>query len=904
MVRSIAKRVQLCTSSEERLSFGRLHQRGPGIYWDWKQLRLLLLTLCLALAAVSAPCQQPASVSGTAKDIAGMVMPGTQITLTNDKTAEIKSGTTDAAGDYTFTGLAPGSYTIEASASGFATIRKNIVLAPGQTLSADLVLNVNADVQSVSVSGASDPYSVLPTESADAVFGLPQSVDQVPRSVSNVDASLMNLYSAKTVDDLVAVVPGSYTAAYFGIAGSVFLRGDIADNYFRGFRRVENRGNYQTPISAASRIEIVEGPPSPIYGPGRIGGFMNFYPKTVLSEGAKWLDKGQGALVLRYGQYEDKIGSLEYGLPFKVAGHRSGVYAFFEDKDSRSFYKDVYDRYSLGQIAFDMEVSPKWKLSYGFQGFGDGAIQALGWNRVTQDLIDHGTYLTGHAAINLSSNGFNIGPNDIPAGELNVFAYEQNFGPDFLQTPNAAFFALDPASIGSVHLPANRILVDKESDFLNATTYTAYFDAIGELKPGVTVKNQTFFDRLESLKYSSYGFGAKYTPWVVENKSTISFSWRPNSVVKLNAFAGYDFTRLAVFAGEERNDYQVVNRRDISAGPTPNDRFQGPFNSNPAIAFQYLQQGSYTDNGLFWLSDINFKDRLNVTLGARFDRYSPTFSGRDSGYGPLTNVSATNNAPILNGSASYRLPFHLTPYFTAATSRFLDLGQGNELDYSEIPGGTYIQPSSLYEGGVKTNFNEKFYGSFAYFRQKRRAFDNQALTLDFFRNKGAEMELRSFLFRRFTFTGAFTWQEPQILNSPFLLSIPPNILNLTPQQAYGGKFVGDASIFTHKGTYPVAGQPHWVASPFGTINVTKSTGFLLGTTWVSSVTSGYVSGVVLPSYALTRSSVFYRRERWELTVGVNNIFNARYFQSQYLFEDSLVKPGEQRTVSGTWRYTF
>jgi iron complex outermembrane receptor protein len=904
MVRSIAKRARLYISSGERHSFGRLHQPRAGSSGAWKELRLLLLVLWLPLAAISALGQQSASVSGATKDATGLGIPGAKITLTNDKTAEIKSAISDASADYTFTGLAAGSYTIEASASGFASTQKAIVVAPGQALTADLALNVSSDIQSVSVSGASDPYSVLPTESTDAVFGLPQSVDQVPRTVSNVDSSLMNLYSAKSVDDLVAVIPGSYTAAYFGIAGSVFLRGDIADNYFRGFRRVENRGNYQTPISAASRIEIVEGPPSPIYGPGRIGGFMNFYPKTVLSEGAKWLDKGQGALVLRYGQYEDKIGSLEYGLPFKVSGHRAGVYAFFEDKDSRSFYKDVYDRYSLGQIAFDMEVSPKWKLAYGFQGFGDGAIQALGWNRVTQDLIDHGTYLTGHAAINLSSNNFNIGPNDVPAGLLNVFAYEQNFGPDFLTTPNAPYFALDPASIGTVHLASNRILVDKESDFLNATTYTAYFDVVGELKPGVTFKNQTFFDRLESKKYSSYGFGAKYTPWVMENKSTLSFSWRPNSVVKLNAFAGYDFTRLSVFAGEERNDYQVVNRRDISAGPTPNDRFQGPFDSTPAIAFQYLQQGSYTDNGLFWLSDINFRDRLNITLGARFDRYSPNFSGRDSGYGPLTHASATNNAPILNGSASYRLPFHLTPYFTAATSRFLDLGQGNEIDYSEIPGGTYIQPSSLYEGGVKTNFNEKFYGSFAYFRQKRSAFDNQALTLDFFKNKGAEMELRAFLLRRFTFTGAFTWQEPQILNSPFLLSIPPNLLNLTPQQAYGGKFVGDASIFPHATSYAVAGQPHWVASPFGTMNVTKSTGFLLGTTWVSSVTSGYVSGVVLPSYALTRTSVFYRRERYEITVGVSNIFNARYFQSQYLFEDSLVKPGELRTVSGTWRYTF
>ena len=90
-----------------------------------------------------------------------------------------------------------------------------------------------------------------------------------------------------------------------------------------------------------------------------MGGFMNFYPKTVRSEGAKWLEKGQGSIVARYGQFDDKAGSGEYGLPFKIGSHRSGVYAFFEDKNSHSFYKGVFDRYKIGQIAFDTELSPK-----------------------------------------------------------------------------------------------------------------------------------------------------------------------------------------------------------------------------------------------------------------------------------------------------------------------------------------------------------------------------------------------------------------------------------------------------------------------------------------------------------------------------------------------------------------
>jgi iron complex outermembrane receptor protein len=883
---------------------GQFSNHSYSLLSVWKQLRLVSLTALLLLAATVGLCQGSASLSGAAKDPSGSAIPGATVTLTNDKTAEVKTTTADAAGSYSFTGLQAGSYTIQVAAPGFAHLQEAVSLTAGQSLGLDLALTVAGEVQSVSVSGETDPYNVVPSQPTNAVFGFPMKLQDIPRTVSDVDFETLNLYQARTVDDLVTVVPGSFTGAYFGIPGSVFLRGDIADNYFRGFRRVENRGNYQTPILAADHIEIVEGPPSPIYGPGRIGGFMNFYPKSVRSETAQWLSKGQGAIDVRYGQYSDRDGSVEYGLPFKIAGRRSGAYAYFEDKDSGSFYKGVWDKYKVGQIAFDTQLSPKWRLAYGFQGYNDNGIQALGWNRVTQDLIDNQMYLAGSPAVDLSSNGINIGPQDIYPGELNTFAFQQDMGAVFPYYSNSSDYALDPSTVKMVKLPLDQILVDDEDDFLHATTYTAYFDIVGEIKPGLTFKNQSFFDKLNSQKFSSYGFGADYRPWTGENKTTLSFTWQPNPIVKMNAFAGFDFTRVQVSAGEERDDYQVVDRRDLSIGATPNDRMEGPWDSDPRIPFQYTNIGVYTDYGLFWLSDIDFWSRLNFTIGARLDRYSPDFWGRDSGYGALTHEKAKNVAPLLNGSVSYRLPFHLIPYFTAATSRFLDLGQGNEIDYSEIPGGTYIQPSSLYEAGVKTDIDQKMYASLSFYRQKRSAWDSQVESLDYFKSKGAELELRAFLLRRLTLTGAFTWQEPQELNAPFLLDIPPTLLGLTPEQAYGGKFEGVANIFPHTGAYAVAGQPHWVASPFGTLNVTKNVGFLLGTTWVSAVEAGYVSGVILPSYALWRGSVFYRKEKYQVNFDVNNMFDAKYFQSQYLFEDSLVKPGVLRSVGGSIRYTF
>jgi iron complex outermembrane receptor protein len=69
------------------------------------------------------------------------------------------------------------------------------------------------------------------------------------------------------------------------VPGALNIRGTLAENYFRGFKRVENRGTYSTPIGGAAQIEIVRGPPTPIYGAGKVGGMLNFIPKSARDEG-------------------------------------------------------------------------------------------------------------------------------------------------------------------------------------------------------------------------------------------------------------------------------------------------------------------------------------------------------------------------------------------------------------------------------------------------------------------------------------------------------------------------------------------------------------------------------------------------------------------------------------------
>lgn len=862
-----------------------------------------IAVITILLFSVAGFAQTTGSVSGVVKDPTGAIVGAAIVKLTDTKGSPERKVVTSGSGDFQFKDLPGGTYTVEVTAPGFEVLSRQVSVTD-QPVALDLALQLAHESGQVAVEGRIDPFNVLPSNPTQSMFGFDQKIEEIPRSISTVDAETLMRYDVKTVNDIVAVAPGTFTGSYFGIPGSVFIRGDIGDNFFRGFRRVENRGNYQTPVAATDHIEIVKGPPSPAYGGGRIGGYLNFIPKTARSESAKWLEKVTGKLQLTYGSYDEKRLGAEVGAPFMLGTHRNGVYAYYQAEDSHSFYKGVGGRHQLGQIAFDTELSKKWRLEYGFQGFHNEGTQNIGWNRVTQDLVDNHTYLAGSPLVNLSHNGYNIGYGDIPPGTLTSFAFQQNMAGPFLSNPAvASLYALDPKTIHTVQLPLDRIMVDA-GDFTRSSTYTGYFDIVYDFNANLHFKNQSFFDTMNHNKYSSYGFGAGYRPWTVENKSTFNFDFKPTPWMLVRNLAGFGYRRVQVSAGEERNDFQTVDRRDLSVGASANDRFAGPYNSAGKITWQYFQTGNYGDTGLFWMSDILLWNKLGVVAGVRFDRYTPDMTGRDFGE-PNTRATAAENAVTYNASVSYALPFHLRPYFTVATSRFLDLGQGGELDYSQVQNGTFIQTSNLYEGGVKASgLNEKLYASVSIFRQKRAAYNNQTKAPDYYRTKGVEVETRAFLAKRVSITGAMTWQNPEQLNVPFLLGIPPNLLGLTPQQAYAGRFIGDAGIFGMKAPFPVGGQPHFFVSPFATVNITKNIGVTGGVSWVGSVKTGYVSNVKLPSYEVTRASIFYQRKNQMINLAANNLFDNVNFQSQFLFWDVFIKPGALRTLSLTYTYSF
>ena len=224
----------------------------------------------------------------------------------------------------------------------------------------------------------------MPPESNSA-FGFDKSLVETPRSVTEVSSDLIEAYGLRSVDDLVRMTPGAFTSSFFGIQGAMDIRGESADNYFRGFRRIANPGAFKTNIRGAKQLEVMRGPVSPLYGTGSVGGQLNYSPKSAKSDATKYIESVTGKIDLTLGSYSQKVLAGEVGTPFTLGGKSGGIYVFTEVEDSGSFYHGYEPQDEMLQVAVDIDITEDTVMEFGFQAQTSNRIQVPGWNRVTQD---------------------------------------------------------------------------------------------------------------------------------------------------------------------------------------------------------------------------------------------------------------------------------------------------------------------------------------------------------------------------------------------------------------------------------------------------------------------------------------------------------------------------------------
>ncbi|HEY7292734.1 MAG TPA: TonB-dependent receptor [Vicinamibacterales bacterium] len=118
---------------------------------SWLRFAVVFAAL---LAARGANAQSTTgTISGRVVDTQGLALPGVTVNATSPALQGAHTNTTSGNGDYIFTALPPGTYTISFELSGFQTQQKTVTLAPTQVLPLDVTLGVATLTESVTVTG-------------------------------------------------------------------------------------------------------------------------------------------------------------------------------------------------------------------------------------------------------------------------------------------------------------------------------------------------------------------------------------------------------------------------------------------------------------------------------------------------------------------------------------------------------------------------------------------------------------------------------------------------------------------------------------------------------------------------------------------------------------------------------
>jgi iron complex outermembrane recepter protein len=467
-----------------------------------------------------------------------------------------------------------------------------------------------------------DPRRVLPNEASGAAFGFSKPLLETPRSVSFISQETIDLFGLSAVEDLVRVVPGTFTTTRFGIQGAVDVRNVPADTFFRGMRRISLQGHGRSVLAAMDTIEIVAGPPAPIYGMGKIGGYTNMVPKSGRAQTGSYLEDTQGFVQLIGGELDRREASFGIGGPLTFArgfGKRGGYYVYGLLEDSNSFAEDVPIKQQVLQAATSVDdFAGPFRLEAGVnyqKSRTAGALVA----RLTQDLVDNGRYVRGTPLAELDANGDGIigygemhqrspatgtlSANNQPLLQTWAWPTDANGKPlpldqfprvsgipqamyDYLvahpeadptgllraQGPGGPLptsgevplgFVLDPRDVGYDTLDLHRSAAfEKESQ---AQFVTAFFDLIYDTDPGFTIRNQLFFDRMDQHKNSNQPFAQQQEVYAIEDKLTVTRRLeRLPSWLRVNSLASFN-VRRTVSSGRSAGGDFGTHRTDAMA---------------------------------------------------------------------------------------------------------------------------------------------------------------------------------------------------------------------------------------------------------------------------------------------------------------------------------------------------
>lgn len=233
-----------------------------------------LFLVCLVQLQVFA--QEPGSLKGTIVTGDKNAASGASVQLKDTNLATLA----DAEGNFTFTNLKPGTYTLLTRMLGYLPVSQKVDIGEAQEVSVRVVLTVDSQqLQTVEVigrknSGYKSDYSFAATKTA-----IP--VTEIPSTVSTITQQMIIDRQAVRFDD----VARSTNVRVTNNGRSVVIRGFVSTTrLINGLRTLNENYRFPSISPVVESYEVVKGPSSSMFGNMSPGGVVNLVTKKPLAE--------------------------------------------------------------------------------------------------------------------------------------------------------------------------------------------------------------------------------------------------------------------------------------------------------------------------------------------------------------------------------------------------------------------------------------------------------------------------------------------------------------------------------------------------------------------------------------------------------------------------------------------
>lgn len=297
----------------------------------------------------------------------------------------VRGVSTGAQGEFRLAEISPGTYTLVFSMIGYQrlTVAGVVVRDTGETVLTVKMIQVPIETDQIVVTANKRE----------------QSLDEVPASISVVDATAIERRNAQSIDEVLRYVPGvnitgtqvnirGFSGYSLGAGSRVlmlldgipFIAGDTGELNFES-----------VPMEEVERVEVVKGASSALYGSNALGGVINLITKPI--------PEGEATTVRMYGGLYSNFPDPEwqwsdhkrYTTGESVSHvHREGNIGFslYASNQSDDGYRqnDYHRRYSMLLRLKEYSASST-SLSLNFGLVHQNAGQFLFWRNIDSALI-------------------------------------------------------------------------------------------------------------------------------------------------------------------------------------------------------------------------------------------------------------------------------------------------------------------------------------------------------------------------------------------------------------------------------------------------------------------------------------------------------------------------------------